>query len=219
MPYVIRWPHKRAMALAASCCALLVTAAPAAASLYPVSFNSAGATSASTAACPVPASSPVFSVLGDTADYFPLPDGSFTNGGAGWTLNGGASVVPGGEPWNVSGSTNPQSLNIPPGGSAISPPICVTSLFPSWRFFAQSNGSSSLQASILWTAPGGMSGTLPEPGLSDSNYSSWAATPSLALGSLLMPGVVMTNRFEFTVPANANGSWTIDDAYVDPYAR
>jgi hypothetical protein len=203
MPYVIRWPHKRVIALAASC-ALLVTAAPAA---------------ADTTSCPVPASSPVFSVIGDQANYFPLPDGSFDDGAAGWTLTGGASVVSGGEPYNASGSSNPQSLNIPPGGSAISPPICVTSAFPSWRFFAQSNGGSSLQASVLWTNPWGMSGTLPEPTLWGSNFNSWAATSPLALGSLLAPGVVMTNRFRFTVPASAGGSWQIDDVYVDPYAR
>jgi hypothetical protein len=201
MPYVIRWPHKRVIALAASCCALLVTAAPAA---------------AATSSCPVPQSSPVFSVLGDQANYSLVPGGSFDSSAPGWTLNN-ASLVSGGEPWNVSGATNPGSVSIAPGGSAKSPAVCVSSSFPTWRFFAKSDGTpgATLQVWIQWTNNWGLTGWVPATMLQAGNYTSWQPTSALPLGSLLPAGVTLTNRFVFV--ANG-GTWNIDDVYVDPYA-
>jgi hypothetical protein len=204
LPYVIRWPNKRAVALAASCCALLVTAAPAAADTP----------------CAVPQSAPVFSALGDQASYALVPGGAFQDGAAGWTLNN-ASVVSGGEPWNVSNLSNPQSLNIQPGGSATSPTVCVSSLFPSWRFFAQSadgSSSSQLHVGVQWSDNYGHSGYIPAWNFSGSQFSSWQASSPLVLGSVLAPGYTVNVRFVFTADPNG-GAWNIDDVYVDPYAR
>lgn len=202
MPYVIRWPHKRSIALAAACGALMVSAAPAMADTP----------------CPMPSTATVFSQFGDNANYSLLPGGSFDGSAPGWTLNN-ASVVSGGEPWNVSGSSNPGSLNIQPGGSAVSPTICVSSLFPSWRFFALSGAgswSSTLHVTALWSADG-YSGVASVTNLSGSSFGSWEPTNSLILGSVIPVGISVNVRFVFT--ADSGSAWNIDDIYVDPYAK
>jgi hypothetical protein len=183
---------------------LLVTAAPAA---------------AATTACSVPASAPVLSVLGDQANYTLLPGGSFESGTPGWSLNN-ASVVPGNEPWYVGASSDSNSLNIQPGGSATSLTVCGTSAFPSFRFFAKSTPgapASALHIGVQWTTTWGMSGYRDLGTLNSGDYSAWKATPSLALGSLLPSGMTVYVRFVFTADAGG-GPWNVDDVYVDPYA-
>ena len=205
LPYVTSWPHKRVLALVAACFALAVAAQPAA---------------AATNNCPTLSSSTVFSALGDNANYTPVSGGTFEGDMSGWTLNS-ASVVSGNEPWQVDGSGDDQSLSIAAGGSATSPMFCVTSLTPSWRFFANAaNGSSSsvLHVSALATLPSGHVIQVPITNLSGSGYSSWAATPSLLLGRVLPPGVTIPVRFVFAADSDG-GAWSIDDVFVDPYAK
>jgi hypothetical protein len=205
LPYVTSWPHKRALALVAACFALAVAAQPAA---------------AATNNCPTLSSSTVFAALGDNANYTPVSGGTFEGDMTGWTLNN-AAVASGNETFYVDGSSDNQSLGIASGGSATSPTFCVSSLTPSWRFFAQSaEGSSSsvLHVSALATLPTGHVIQVPITNLSGSNYGSWAATPSLMLGRVLPPGVTIPVRFVFS--ADSNGSdWSIDDVFVDPYAK
>jgi hypothetical protein len=66
--------------------------------------------------------------------------------------------------------------------------------------------------------PGGRVIRVPLTNLSGSNYSSWAATPSLVLGRVLPPGLSVNVRFVFTADSDG-GSWSIDDVFVDPYAK
>jgi hypothetical protein len=62
-----------------------------------------------------------------------------------------------------------------------------------------------------------MGGYTPLGTLNAGDYSSWQPTPSLALGSLLPPGMTVSAQFVFT--ADQGSAWNIDDVYVDPYAR
>jgi hypothetical protein len=205
LPYVSSWPHKRALALVAACFALAVAAQPAA---------------ADTLNCPTLSSSTVFAALGDNANYTPVSGGTFEGDMSGWTLNS-ASVVSGNEPWQVDGAGDVQSLDIASGGSATSPTFCVTNLTPSWRFFAKSadgSSSSALHVAAIATLPYGRVIQVPISNLAGGDYSSWAATPSLLLGRVLPPGVTIPVRFVFAADSNG-GSWSIDDVFVDPYAK
>lgn len=209
MPYVMDWPPKRILAVALVGLAMLIAA--------PV------ASADSSSSCPIPPSSPVFSQFGDGNSYSLIPGGDFQNGDAsGWTLNN-ASLVSGGEPWNVSGSNANQSLSIGPGGSAISPSICVSDLFPSLRFFAlgnaQNNGwwGTSLRVSALWTDSSGNTRAFTLGHLYEGQFQSWEPTPSIALGSYLPDGMSVNVQLEFS--SGANSTWQIDDVYVDPYAK
>src|SRR2546430_1283649 len=80
---------------------------------------------------------------------YPLtPDGGFEQGGLGWQLSGGASVVSGNEPWSVSGQ-GAHVLSLPAGSSAWSPPICLGLLHPTFRAFARSTGGGLLGLGTL----------------------------------------------------------------------
>ena len=206
MPYVTSWPHKRALALVAACFALAVAAQPAAAATHTT--------------CPDMVSSTVFSALGDTANYTPVTGGTFEGDMSGWTLNG-ASVVPGNEPWQVDESSDSKSLSIPSGVSAVSPTFCVSSKTPSWRFFAHAANTSPgtvLHVYVQTTLSSGRVIQLPVAQYTGNNYSSWAATPGMVLGKVLPPGLSVNVRFVFAADSDG-GAWSIDDVFVDPYAK
>jgi len=217
MPYVIDRPVKRLLAVASACLPLLVFASPAAA--YNSQYAQYQPSAPASSGCPMPSSSQVFSGLGDSSYYSLLPGGSFQGPLNGWVLNG-ASVVPGGEPWNVSNSANPQSLNLPAGSYAVTPTFCLTNLFPSWRFFADANNSSGsqLQVTALYSDINGYSGQITATTQSSDNYSSWAATPVLPLGSAVPAGDTVNVRLVFSV-GSSGGTWNLDDLYIDPYSR
>ena len=52
----------------------------------------------------------------DFAQYTPLGGGDFESGAAGWTLNGGAAVAAGNEPFYVAGAGDASSLSVAAGG-------------------------------------------------------------------------------------------------------
>jgi hypothetical protein len=211
MPYVIGRPSKF-LALASSIAAMMVAAPSAIAD----GFNSSNPPQP-TASCSSVSSNQLLSSLGDSNLYAPLPGGTFEDGGQGWSYNN-ASVVSGNEPWNVVNANDSQSLNISAGGSATSPVLCVDSTFPSFRFFANNNGNSGkLTVQARYTTSTGYSGTQWVTGLSAGQYSEWAPTPSVALGSQVPAG--MTVNVQFVFIASNPSSWNIDDVLVDPYAK
>jgi hypothetical protein len=206
LPYVTSWPHKRALALVAACFALAVAAQPAAAATTPTT-------------CPDMVSSQVFAALGDTANYSPLAGGTFEGDMSGWTLNG-ASVAAGNEPWQVDGAGDSNSLGVAPGGSATSPTFCVSSKTPTWRFFAHAANASKTTVLHVYVQVATPKGTLrlPVAKLTGDKYSSWAATPSMVLGKVLPPNFNVNVRFVFAADS-AGGAWSIDDVFIDPYAK
>jgi hypothetical protein len=84
----------------------------------------------STASCSAPAFSQPFASLRDNNYYTLAPGQSVDNfDGNGWALSGGASITTSQLADGQSGSV----LNLPSGSQAVSPPICVTSDYPSAR--------------------------------------------------------------------------------------
>ena len=162
--------------------------------------------------CGSPMSQP-FAQWGDTNDYTLIPGGSFEPGTPNWSLSGGANVVKGNEPFAASGKN---SLYLPAGSSATSPFMCVGTLSPTLRIFGfSSTANSALGVQVLAKNALGLL-TVLGVGIVYPGQTSWAPTnASLFLQSL---GAALTNTtsiaFRFTP---LNGSWTIDDAYVDPF--
>src|SRR4051812_50028824 len=93
---------------------LLALAAPAAAS--------AATTAAPAATCGT--GSPVFSRWNDNSSYRLAVNGDLEAGGLGWTLAGGAAVVPGGDPFAVGGEPRTQAPAPPAGRPAPTRPPC-----------------------------------------------------------------------------------------------
>jgi hypothetical protein len=59
----------------------------------------------------------------DSPHYFSI--GDFENDASDWTLSGGAAVIGGNEPWDVSDAGDSHSLDLPPGSTATSPTVTM----------------------------------------------------------------------------------------------
>jgi hypothetical protein len=153
-----------------------------------------------------------FAQFGDNGSYTLIPGGSF-DGGPPWTLKNGAAVVGGNEPFAASGSS---SLYLPAGSYATSPFMCVGTLSPTLRVFGfSSSRSTALSVQILAKNIFGLL-TVLNVGIVYPGQTSWAPTNTgLFLQSL---GALLTNTTQIAFRfAPVNGSWTIDDTYVDPF--
>ena len=82
------------------------------------------AAAASAGPCAPSSTSKTFLPWLDVADYVPAPDGDLEAAGS-WTLEGGAAIVNGNEPFHVGSDSDTASLNLPAGGSAATAPMCV----------------------------------------------------------------------------------------------
>jgi hypothetical protein len=164
----------------------------------------------------------VFASLGDTANYFGVPGGTFEGATTGWSLTG-AQVVSDNEPFQVAGLGDSHSLSIAPGGTAVSPTVCINNLTPTWRFFAHAANASAPASQLTvyaqWTDPNtGHKFRLPIAHGNGGSYPSWAATPVLTLGKVLPAGMNVNIQLVFQAGANGGG-WSVDDIFIDPYAR
>lgn len=198
--------------IAVAACAVAAIAAPAA---------NAGVLVSTAQSCDEQQFSSPFSRWGDNATYTPVPGGDFEAGSDAWTLSGGAKLVSGNESFKVGGSTDSRSLQIPAGGVATSPAMCVGLQEPTIRWFQK-------QASLL-----GLTGAMTVSVLTETSLGLVVETPVGAglLGTSWSPsltGVIVTNllpllpddktavAFRFRA---VTGTWTVDDVYVDPYQR
>ena len=153
----------------------------------------------------------------DPAPYVLVPNGHF-EGARQWQLAGGAAMARGNEWFYVHGAHEVWSLALPSGSSAITAPVCVGIEYPTVRFFARNDGSSSatLSVEVLFETADGqvraqhIGSVLAGPG--------WLPTPPLPITANLLPllpGARTAVAFRFT-PAGG-GDWRIDDVYVDPW--
>ncbi|MGH2834179.1 MAG: hypothetical protein ACRDK2_15520 [Solirubrobacteraceae bacterium] len=179
-----------------------------------------GAVPAVAAACASGAESSAFAQFGDNAEYTPIPSGSFEATAPGWSLSK-ATVVVGHDGYNLTAATH--SLAIEPGGSAISPPVCAQSTYPSFRFVVrQLSGtqSATLNVRVQWLNLLGL--TISASAGTTPNNNSWMPSPvmklsqSLPLLGGLLGGLGLQVRLAFQA---SGGSFAIDNVYIDPRMR
>jgi hypothetical protein len=200
MPYIIRPKGARRVVATVFGVAMLSCAVPAVAS----------------ASCPTNPSSPLLSEFGDDAVYSLLSGSSFESGTSGWSLTN-AEVVS--EEGATGGST---ALAIEQGGRAVSPTFCVSSEYPSFRFFARplsvGSSSGSLRVSLQWTDGWGWHHYTQVGSLQPSG-SEWTLSPVLSLAKALplWGGATLQVRMQFQ--PTGNSTWAIDNVYIDPYSR
>ena len=167
----------------------------------------------STGACSNPVLSQAFLPAGDTNYYTAAPGqtgGGFV--GTGWTLTGGAKIVTATRSDDSSGPV----LDLPAGSLAVSPNICVTSLYPTARMMVRSLfGGDDLSFRVsyadtnTWTNPH-------ETGHVHGNDTSWTLSDPVQLQPPNQPGwqIVADAR-----PNGAHSEFQIYDLELDPYAR
>ncbi len=169
----------------------------------------------STDACDNAALTQPFQAWGDSELYKPAPGGFFQAGQAGWTLGGGASIVAGGEPWNVSHSAAPASLRLTSGASAQSPFTCVDAAYPTFRFFGRTAGpASAVLVSVVYDEP--LLGQVAVPVGVDALSSAWAPSAPMLTASAVTAALADGTTGVALRFTELTGTSQIDDVYVDP---
>jgi hypothetical protein len=213
MPYVINGARRGGRILAATLAVALIGAAPA----------QAGDTSASNPdGCVVEhdLSSP-FTTWSDFAPYALAPGANFESGTAGWTLTKNAGIGSGNQPYQIVTTADGNSLDLPAGSVATSPPMCIDSTYPHFRLFARkmTTGKSGLKVNVMYLDnKGNLKGTT--SGELRTQLNDWALTNAFNIGVTFNPDLyngAAPVRFQFS--AGKDNNWKIDDLYVDPYAR
>lgn len=154
-------------------------------------------------ACTYEKGEQAFAAWSDPRSYVLVPDGDFASGGAGWTLEGGAAVTS-------------QSLSLPAGGSAVSPPICVSKDTPFLRAMALDSGAAGakLQVEIVYE---GLDTTRNRVVAGDKDEA-WDPTHLLGQSSGLATQSGADSYVQVRITA-VGSEWQVDDVYVDPFAR
>ena len=195
--------------IACAAIAVAAIAAPAA---------SAGLLVSSAASCASQTYSQPFSKWGDNATYTPVPGGNFEPGQKAWTLTGGATIVSGNESFKVGSSGDNYSLQIPAGGSATSPSMCVGLAEPTIRWFQKSGLLGSMTVTVLTETSLGAVVETPVG----------AALLSTSWNPGLLPSAIVTNLLPLLGPdqtavafrfRSVTGTWNVDDVYVDPWMK
>jgi hypothetical protein len=197
---------RAALTLAAAITTTAALAAPA----------QAGILTRSATDCGDPVLSQPFKPWFDSSYYKQVENGGFETGTDGWALAGGAKVVSGNATQHAGGTGDDQSLLLPAGSSATSPPVCVGLNEPTLRYFAKKNSGllSVLTVSVQVQLQLGVWVTLP---IGADLGGAWhPSLPALVVANLLplLPPDMTAVRFKFA--PQLGGSWQIDDVYVDP---
>jgi hypothetical protein len=189
-----------------------------AAFLVPVSRAEAGPIVSSATNCDDEALEQPFAAWGDPAQYFLVPNGSFSGGADGWRLSK-ADVVAENRP-NSSHAETAAALRLPAGASATSPAVCVGIEHPTVRFFTKSDAPLyTLRVDVLFEDSLGLVHALPIGVVpATGKWEPTLPTPVVANLLALLPGERTAVSFRFTAQG-LGGAFLIDDVYVDPYGR
>lgn len=125
-----------------------------------------------------------------------------------WSVSGGASLVPGAEPWGVAGSVSSSSLSLPAGSSAQSPTTCDDAAYPIVRFFIAGTGVVAVSV---------VDGNLVIPAGFAIGLGAWTPSlPSVTLSAVtgLLSGGTSQVALRFTSIA---GNPKISDVFIDPW--
>jgi hypothetical protein len=181
----------------------------------------AGFSAAAAQACNYSGTEQVFSRWGDQHSYVLGPDGGFESGGFGWLRSGGAAVVAENESFFLNGSSDSHALSLPAGSSAVSPPVCMSIDTPIFRLLARNSGNPSSGLRVEAVYP--LLGLLRTKTVS-TVYAGADWAPSQQMSTVLtlstLVGTLIPSAVQIRItPVGSGGNWTVDDLYVDPFAR
>jgi hypothetical protein len=159
-------------------------------------------------ACNLSSLSRPFAPWLDPASYELAPGGDFES--SSWSLTGGATRVPGSEPFAAAGTLGSSSLSLPAGASAQSPATCVDAAYPTVRFFLSGTGLVSI--SVVY-------GNLVLPAGVAVAAGGWS--PSLVgLTSSALVGLASDGSAQVSLRLTTlAGNVRVDDVFVDPWNR
>lgn len=152
--------------------------------------------------------SQAFAPWADPSWYELAPGGDFES--PAWTLDGGAELTPGGEPYAATGALGDSSLSMPAGSSAASPVTCVDAAYPTVRFFIA--GTGSVAVSLI-------DGALDLPAGVAAASGSWQPTPVMVTEAPVL-AALSGGTADVSLQLTAlNGDPRVDDVFIDPWNR
>ena len=208
------------MSFASSRCraVLACLAATAASAAFSGPAFADGSEDAAAAGCPAVGAVQPFGPWQDFADYFLAPDGGFEAGAEDWDLSGGAAAVEGNETYAVGGPDDHRSLSLPAGGSATSASICIGLDHRSMRFFARGSGEGVVHVDAVYAKRSDKEKSVRLATVSAGE--SWAPSPIVPMRvNEIAPDHDDALPVSLRFTARGEGSWQIDDVYVDPYRK
>ena len=159
-------------------------------------------------ACNTSPLSQPFAPWSDSAWYELAPGGDFES--PGWTLDRGAQLANGSEPYAATGTLGTSSLSLPAGSSAQSPVTCVDAAYPTVRFFIQGDGI--VAASLV-------DGGLAIPAGVAIASGDWTPTPVMLTTAPLL-GLLSGGTAQVSLRLTAiAGDPKVDDGFIDPWNR
>lgn len=176
-----------------------------------------------------------FAGLGDANAYARVPGGDFEGTLKDWTLTGKAVAITD-KVDNLGLGGDRKALSLPPGASATSPLMCVTTDYPYFRFFARSKSKatgSRLRVDVIYEATSPAT-VIPVGSLNGPAMTTWQATPQLRTGVIMatiaanlantqqiLAGdtpVVGAGPMRIRLTA-VTETWEADEVFVDPKMR
>jgi hypothetical protein len=157
---------------------------------------------------------PVFSPWLDPAQYTPFPGSTFEHGASGWSWGGKANIVAG--DGNVALAAGSHAVQIPGGGTAKSPWLCVNATTPSMRFFVRrTSGTGFLRVQGTLNGP---TGKITSVAMTMGASGSWSPSPVVLFPPAFLT-VLGTAGFQaqFLFIADAGSTFRIDDVELDPF--
>lgn len=166
--------------------------------------------SAELAVCPGQTFLQPFTELGDS-NYYTLVEGSESAAtGEGWELLNGASVVEGTRPDGSRGGV----FDLPPGAVALSPPTCVTLLYPTARAWVQDvAGGGGVQVGVYYP---GTKGPRPVGALNAKSGQGWELSAPFNVQPQLGGKEEGVREVRFVYANAGHGDYHIAGLYVDP---
>jgi hypothetical protein len=171
--------------------------------------------SAMAASCAYTQTSTLFSQWNDANLYTPFQGSTFESGASGWSWGGGANIV-NGDGNTLLSATSTHSVQIPGGGTAKSPWLCVNSYTPSMRFFVRRvSGTGDLRVRGLIASGGSQLTTVTT--IADAT-SVWSPSDVVSFPPTFTATTTGVNvQIQFV--ADAGTTFRIDDVELDPYLR
>ena len=169
---------------------------------------------ASASSCNYTLTSQMFAPWQDYAAYTPFQGSAFESGASGWSWGNGAKIV--GSDSNSLLNQGTHSVEVPGGGTARSPWMCVNSATPSFRFFVRRvSGTGNLTIKGAFNS----GGPNQAPILSTiSAGGTWQPSPVVVFPPVLTASTSgMDVQFQFV--ADPGTVFHIDDVALDPYLR
>ncbi len=169
-------------------------------------------------ACPETTLVQPFTAFGDSGYYSLVPGGSFEAGEPRWATAGPAMVALGSEPYDVTGTPGWFSMALAPGGSTVSPYMCVEPNDRTFRFFLRAGTpSATVSVSLIYKGPLGVPVVVASKSITVG--SGWELSPTLHTGAAAVSSVSGGSAELALGFASTKGIVRIDDVYLDPRMR